>query len=296
MGGIFDLFKGEKAKQREFEEEQEVSYIRSRKEVEHEVFDALMREFKIDDSTGLKKTVSAQDPPTAILRNNMQAFSMWYRLPIRGESKAGHIVDFALFRGTHRIAEKAHPDVVIECRQLDLGHSNRIDPRIVKDIVGLSIDVLPAMAILATNRELSPYAMELAAAYGIQIVNTQNESASKELFELITSDRQTTRERLMRNLEHALGKIDSLVVKRAATPWGRKIIEEKQERLKDRVLKELAKAKATPTHLARALHTHEEFILNELYALERERRARVIERTTTDQMENVWGIIPAAKK
>ena len=296
MKSIFDAFKSDSTKQREAEEQQEIEHIRSKKEVEHEVFDALTREFKVEESSSLRQSASANDPPTAILRNEMQSFSLWYRIPLRGESHAGHVVDYIIFRGTHRIANKTNPDVVIECRQLEPSQSNRLDPRVVKDVIGLSVDLLPAMTVLAVNRELSEYAKGLADAYGIKLVNMNHENSGKELFDLITSDKQTTREKLMRNLERALGKIDTLIVRKAATPWGRKVIEEKQERLKDRVFHELAKAKATPKQLGRALHAHDEFILNELHILERDKKARIIERSMhNDQMENVWAVVPAIK-
>ncbi|HIK02377.1 TPA: hypothetical protein H1012_00845, partial [archaeon] len=48
MKGIFDAFKSDSTKQREAEEQQEIEHIRSKKEVEHEVFDALTREFKVE--------------------------------------------------------------------------------------------------------------------------------------------------------------------------------------------------------------------------------------------------------
>ncbi len=297
MKGIFDAFRSSESRQREAEEQAEIQQIRSRKEVEQAVYDSLMQHFSIDDSVGLRPAASSNDPPTAILRNDMQAFSMWHRLPIRGESRGGHVVDYAIYRGTHRIANKANPDVVIECRQLDATASNRTDPRIVKDVVGLAVDLLPAMAILATNRELSEFAKGIADAYGIQIVNVHDETAGQKIFELIVSDKQPTRERIGVTLERVLGKIDTLLVRRAATPWGRKVIEEKQERLKDKVLKELAMAKATPKQIAAAIHTHAEFVLNELHILERDNKARIIERSMhNDQMENVWAVVPAAKK
>ncbi len=295
MKGIFDAFKSSESKQREMEEEAELQHIKVRKEVEQAVYDSLMERFSVDDTMGLKPAASSNDPPTAILRNDMQAFSMWHRLPIRGESKGGHVVDYAIYRGTHRIANKANPDVVIECRQLDATASNRTDPRIVKDVVGLSVDLLPGMAILATNRELSEFAKGIAGAYGIQLLNVHDADAAQKIFEMIVSDKQPTREKVGVTLERVLGKIDTLLVRRAATPWGKKVIEERQERLKDRVLKELAKAKATPRQLARTLHTHEEFILNELYTLEREGKARLVERSISDQKENIWAALPAVK-
>ncbi len=296
MGGFFDaIFKPEAAKQREQEELQDISAIQSRKEVEHEVFDALTREFKVDESMGLKQTSAMDKPPTAVLRFENQAFSLWYRMPLGGESRIGHVVDYALYRGTHRISPRSHADFVIECRKLETGKSNRVDPRVVKDAVGLALDTLPGMVILAVNRELSPIAQELAGAYGIQLVNMSSETAGREILELITSDRQTTRERFMRMLENNVSKIDSLISRRAATPWGKKLANERKEMLKDRVYKELGRGKTTVTQLARSLHAQEEFVLNELYALEKEKLARIVERSMSDIKETIWAAVPREK-
>lgn len=294
--GIFDIFKSEEARHREAEEAAEIEYIRSRKQVEHDVFDALLREFKTEEIFKMKQAASANEPPTAILRSENQAFSMWYRLPVRGESRATHILDYAIFRGTHRIVSKVNPDFIIECRQLEGGISNRIDPRIIKDTIGLAVDVLPGMVILATNREMANPALDLAAAYGIKIVNMGGENGGRELFELITSDKQTTRSQLLKNLESTLGKIDALMVKRTATPWGKKVLEEKQERLKDRILKELSGGKRSAGQLSRMLHSHEDYVLNELYALEKEKKIHAIERSISNDKETIWALIMPAKR
>ena len=295
MSGFFDVFKSEGTKKQELDLEQEVAQIQAKKEVEQAVYEALAHEFKVDDSAGLRQTAALDQPPTAILRYENQAFSLWYRVPLFGESRVTQIVDFAFYRGTHRISPRANPDFVIECRKLEAGRSNRIDPRVVKDVIGLALDTLPGMIILATNRDLSPSAKELAGAYGIQLVNMSSETAGREILEFVTSDRQTTRERLIRMLEANMSKLDTLISKRAATPWGKKILEEHKELLKDRVYKELSRGHGNVRDLAKRLHTQEEFVLNELYALEKEKQATIVERAISDIKENVWAAIPRAK-
>ena len=296
MPGIFDIFKSGETKRREQEDLQEITAIRAKREVEHEVFDALSREFTFEGTPKLRQAVSGQEPPVAFLRNENQAFSLWYRLPVRGESRAIHVIDYAIFRGTHRFAQKLNPDFVIECRQFESGRSNRADSRIVRDVVGLSVDVLPGMAILATNRELADVGKELAGSYGIQVVNMSDETAGRELLDLITSDKQTTRQRIMGNLERTMSKIDSLVTRRTATPWGKRILEERQEMLKERVFKELSRGKTNARALAKRLRTQEDFILNELYSLEKEGKARMIERAMEGEKDNLWAANPSEKK
>ncbi|HIJ98725.1 MAG TPA: hypothetical protein VJB90_01050 [Candidatus Nanoarchaeia archaeon] len=295
MPGIFDIFRSGDSKEREQKDLTEIAYIKSKKEVEHEVFDSLTREFRVDEHSGLRQTATLDQPPTAILRYENQAFSLWYRMPLRGESRTTQIVDYALYRGTHRISPRSNPDFVIECRQLETGRSNRVDPRVVKDAIGLSLDTLPGMVILAVNRELSDIARELAGAYGIQILNMSSETAGREILELVTSDRQTTRERLMRMLETNISKIDSLISKRTATPWGKRLAEERKELLKDRVYKELARGKGNVKQLAKRLHAHEDFVLNELYALEKEGLARTVERSMADVKETIWAALSKQK-
>ncbi len=291
MPGIFDIFKSESSKEREQKELAQIAFIKSKKEVEHEVFDSLTREFRVDEHSGLRQTATLDQPPTAILRFENQAFSLWYRMPLRGESRTTQVVDYALYRGTHRISPRSNPDFIIECRQLETGRSNRVDPRVIKDAIGLSLDTLPGMTIVAVNRELSDIAKELAGAYGIQIVNMSSETAGREILELVTSDRQTTRERLMRMLETNISKIDSLISRRIATPWGKKLMEEKKELLKERVYKELARGKGSVKEIAKRLHAHEDFVLNELYALEKEGLARIAERSMADVKETIWAAL-----
>ncbi len=293
--GIFDIFKSEASKKRELDDLQEIGNLRMKKEVEQEVFDTLAREFRVDDSAGLKQAVGLDQPPTAILRHENQAFSLWHRLPLHGESRVTHVVDFALYRGTHRISPRTNPDFVIECRKLESGRSNRLDPRIVRDVVGLAYETLPGMIVLATNRELSDFAKELAGSYGIQVVNMSNETSGREILEMVTSDKQTTRERMIRMLEASVSKLDSLITKRASTPWGKKIAQEHTELLKERVYKELARGKGNAKELAKRLHAQEEFVLNELYALEKEKAAHIVERDISDIKENIWAAVPRQK-
>ena len=158
------------------------------------------------------------------------------------------------------------------------------------------MDVLPGMAILATNRELADVGKELAGSYGIQVVNMSDETAGRELLDLITSDKQTTRQRIMGNLERTMSKIDSLVTRRTATPWGKRILEERQEMLKERVFKELSRGKTNARALAKRLRTQEDFILNELYSLEKEGKARMIERAMEGEKDNLWAANPSEKK
>ena len=122
-----------------------------------------------------------------------------------------------------------------------------------------------------------------------------SETAGREILELVTSDRQTTRERLMRMLETNISKIDSLISKRTATPWGKRLAEERKELLKDRVYKELARGKGNVKQLAKRLHAHEDFVLNELYALEKEGLARTVERSMADVKETIWAALSKQK-
>ena len=294
MSGIFKTILGKQTKEEYEQEHAQLIEMHPEKDVETEVFVKLKEQFSLPEEAKLRQATSGQDTPFEFLTHGNQSFSVWYRLPVKGISGGVHVFDYALFRGTHRITMRESPDIIIECRQLSEGKSNRLDPRAVKDVIGLCLDTAPGMCILVTNRELSEYAKTLAEKFGISVLNMSHEHAGRELLELITSDRQITRERLKYNMERTAGKIETLYVRHQRTPWTTSPMQIASEQLGNNIVRELVSGPKMVSELANAVHTHEDRILNALYGLEKEGKARVTQRSYTSDKENVWALTKEA--
>ena|GEM_PF-2284561 len=242
--------------------------------IQDEVLKFLKREFTVIEAPEkLKPTSNPISSPTCILRSEDNSISMWYRLPIRGETGTTHIPDFVVFRGNYRVTPREkNPDIIIECRQMPPEVSNRTDPNVVNEVIGRSLDTLPAQTILVIDRELSPYARNIAKEYGIGIVEiTEKKNPQNTLFMLLNSSSQRTRERMLEAFEKGSYKLNNLYRLRKKSTGATR--HQGRSGLKERILKTLqAKPNLTAVQLATALNVHEDFILNELHVLERQGR------------------------
>lgn len=266
--------------------------------IQDEVLKFLKREFTVIDAPEkLKPTTGPIASPTCILRNEDSSISVWYRLPIKGETGTTHIPDFVVFRGGHRMTPREkNPDYIIECREMPPEVSNRTDPRVVNEVVGRSLDTLPAQTILVVDRMISPYAKDLAKQYGIGIVEiSEKTNPQSALFLLLNSNGQKTRERLLEAFEKGAYKLNNLYRLRkkgtaATTPQGR-------SGLKERILKALhTRPKINAVQLATALSIHEDFILNELHVLERQGKVHRINKSPkpNDFKHDEWSAVKSA--
>jgi len=173
-----------------------------------------------------------------------------------------------------------NPDLIIECRELPGGMSNRTDPRVVKEMIGVALDTLPGKLILVTNRLLADYAKVMARDYGIGIVEVDAaKDPQTDLMALIIDDAVPSRAKLLDQMEKATYKLNNLFRMRKrqtgvqlgsdgkAIPTGS---------LKSKIWKVLEdRHTASAMQLSSTLQVHEDFILNELNVLKREKRVEI---------------------
>lgn len=252
-------------------------------DLDETVFNFLKQEFEeAEFPDKLVKSTDASAPPLCVLRVEDEVLSLWHRLPIRGESGVTHIPDFVIFRGNHRMSPRErNPDVIIECRSLESETSNRTDPRVVNDVIGRSLDTLSAQTILITNRPVSDYASALADSYGINKIDAGREEASYELFKMISSRDQPTREKFRKILAKDIHKLENFykVMKRERVS----IEAEESLRkggLRERIVKALsAKPGSSAADLSLALKVHDDYILNELYMLQKDGKVKIVKQS-----------------
>jgi len=261
--------------------------VQQNRTLQDKVFDFIKREFAIQDPpVKLKIALNSNDLPLCVLRSEETPISFWHRLPLKGESGTVHIPDFTLFFGNYRMSprEKA-PDTIIECRELVGAVSNRTDTRVVKEVIGLSLDTLPGNIILVTSRKLSNYASQLAQAFGINLVGfEEGKGSSYELFKLIMSDDQPTREALLKILGKNIGKIEHAYKMRKPVGFVRPIENQKAgdkkpskkvPTVRDQLIKSLnVHPGQTISRLSNVLKIPEQYILNEIYALHRVKKVK----------------------
>lgn len=266
------------------------------------VFDYLKSEFRAEKDEGLQVAVDATKPPLSILHSEDETYSLWHRMPLRGESGSVHIPDFVIFEGTRRMPPRnKNPDILIECRRLDEKRSNRTDPRAVREMLGEALDTLPGLVILVTNRPLSEYAKSIAKQFGIKLANTMEDNASYEIFKHMVSNDLETREKLYSKLDKNIlkleGKFKVAEVKEStskSSDSGTATSRRKKSRSELRVLvaKALENNSNSVRDLSNILNADPNLILNELYALEREGRAKVKKESKSgDPRESTWKLV-----
>ncbi|MFO7872427.1 MAG: hypothetical protein R6U26_02160 [Candidatus Undinarchaeales archaeon] len=296
----------EKPKQREIKDEEPPEFLEEKKpkkkDLTKDVLNYLKAEFKVEKSARLKTSPDSDQPPLSILHAEDQTYSMWHRMPIRGESGIVHIPDFVIFKGTRRMAPRdKNPDVLIECRRLDENRSNRTDSRVVREMVGASLDILPGLIILVTNRPLSEYAKAIAKHFGIEIVDASKDSASYDLFKVMVSNDLQSREKLYSNLDKNILKLEGKfkVAKAKASASGSNVkvpdVKPSRSELRDLIAKALETTPNSAKELSNVLQADPNLILNELYALEREGRAKVAKRTGSTPKEFEWKLGKSSK-
>jgi len=272
-----------------FEEEQP-------KSLEEEVFKFLKREFSVLGEQ--ERLIPAMGPvvsPTCIIRYGDQSWSVWYRLPVKGETGITYIPDFVIFKGQHRMSPREkNPDLIIECRKLSGGVSNRTDPRIIKEMMGTVLDTLPSRMILVTDRVLSPYARALAKDYGVSLVEFDPaKDPQANLMYYITMEELSARKKLLDALEKTEYKLNNLFrMRKKKEPGAKPNLGSKRGSLKNRIMYALSARPQTPIQLASVLETQENYVLNELSVLEREGMAQVIKRSnrSNGHKHDEWAI------
>jgi hypothetical protein len=225
------------------------------------------------------------------MRSEDTSFSIWHRLPIRGETGVIHVPDFVVFKGAHRMSPRErNPDIIIECRKLPAEQSNRTDPRIVRDVIGFSLDTLPAISILVTDRVLSEYARALAREYGVGMISVEGSTEPQhDLFRMMMIQGQPSREKMKRMLQKGVYKLENYYRIRKDQPSSSKVsrtpqktdANEARSGLRERVLKAMKNRPGmNVTQLSSTLGVHVDYILNELHILEKEGRAKVAKRSS----------------
>jgi len=252
--------------------------------LQEKILEYFSTEFNMPD-TGikLKQASDPHAPPMCIIRSEEEALSVWYRMPIRGESGVTHIPDFTIFYGTQRMSPRSTaPDIVIECRTMPEETSNRTDTRVVKDLIGLSLDTMPGTSILVTNRPVSNYARHLAETYGIGLIEADVEKDSGyDLFKLIVSEDQLTRGKMLNFLKKNTPKFEHTFKLKRRKPIEEKQVEKyeppekKAANRKERILKTLAAHPGlTVRDLSSVTKINDHVLLNELFALERAKKVK----------------------
>ncbi len=296
----------EKPGEREKKFEEAPEFLEEKKpkkrDLAKDVLNYMKDEFKVEKSARLTTSPDANQPPLSILHSEEQTYSMWHRMPIRGESGIVHIPDFVIFKGTRRMAPRdKNPDVLIECRKLDDKRSNRTDSRIVREMVGASLDILPGLIILVTNRPLSEYAKAIAKHFGVELVDASKDNASYDLFKAMISNDLESREKLYSNLDKNILKLEGKfkVAKAKAAASGSSVktpdIKPSRSELRDLIAKALETTSNSAKELSTVLNADANLILNELYALEREGRAKVAKRTGNAPKEFEWKLGKSSK-
>lgn len=231
----------------------------------------LTQEFTpLAEPEGLKAAAEPSSPPLCILKSSETPLSVWYRMPIRGESGVTHIPDFVIFRGNNRIIPREKsPDIIIECRELIDSPSNRTDPRVVQEVIGRAVDIMPGICILVTNRELSGYAKTLADAYGIFLVGLEGSAdPGYKLFKTLVAGEMVTQEKLLKRLEASLPKLKNAYEKTQKRPEAAELLA--SGNIRERIIKVVgAKKEASVNELSSILKVHTNYLLNELYTLEK---------------------------
>ncbi|MFH1424804.1 MAG: hypothetical protein ABIG20_03940 [archaeon] len=228
------------------------------------------------DIPALQPAVQPMAPPLFILRSKESQLSVWYRLPLKGESGTLHIPDFVVFRGNYRTAPRdKNPDIIVECRNLIDDLSNRTDLRVVQDVIGRSLEVLPGTCVLLTNRELSGYARGLAEKYGIGLVELDNTAdPGYRLFKTLVSDEQLTRDKFTSIVNKSLNKMLLLQKKTKRTLGAHEAMQ--KGTVHDRVYKVIqTHPGSTVAEISSVIGIHDNFIVNALYLLEKEKKAKI---------------------
>lgn len=241
----------------------------------------LTQEFTpIDPPKGLQPAVKPMSPPLCILKSVEGSLSVWYRLPLKGVSGAIHLPDFIVFKDSYRVSPRdKNPDIIIECRNLPGSMSNRTDPRVVQEVIGRSLELMPATSILVTNREISGYAKAMAEKYGIGVIELDSSAdPGYRLFKMLISDDQPTREKFLDVIGKGSQQIQMLHKRSQRKPNGALLA--KRGGLHERLIKALvAHPGSTAIDLSKILGVHEDYIMNTLYKLEKEHRAKIVKRS-----------------
>jgi len=250
----------------------------------------LTQEFTpLEEPKALKAAVEPSSPPLCILKSAETPLSVWYRIPIRGESGVTHLPDFVIFRGNNRIIPREKsPDIIIECRELEGGPSNRTDPRVVQEIIGRAVDTMPGVCVLVTNRELAGYAKTLAKEYGIFLVGLEGSAdPGYKLFKTLVSDERSTQEKLLSRLESTLPKLKNAYEKAKKRPEAAEMLA--SGTIRERILKVIgAKNEVSVNDLSSILKVHSNYILNELYTLEKEGKLKRGAKGGSDYLDEKW--------
>ncbi len=287
---------------KEEKEEEPIEFIgekqKEKEDITEKTLNFLGEEFKFESPASLKPMAKPDAPPLSVIHSEGESFSIWYRMLLRGESGVIHIPDFVLFKGVHRMPPRdKNPDIIIECRQINEERSNRTDSRIVRDMIGLSLDTLPGLCVLVTNRPISEYAKALASKFGIEVVNASSDSGSYELFKALVGNDLLTREKLYTNLDKNILKLESKfkAIKVKKAPKLEEVQRPAKSELRDLIIKALSSRAYSPRQLSRILRANDNLILNELYALEKEGRAKVFKRSKTGDLKDFeWALIKSS--
>jgi len=268
-----------------------------RTNLEEAIYSYLTTEFKATDKTGLQTSKGPSSPPIAILHSEEGVFSVWHRLGIRGESGVMHLPDFIIYKGTHRIAPREkNPDYIIECRELSDERSNRMDTRVVRDVVGISVDSLPGLSVLVTNRPISEFAKSLATQYGIGLINSKQSDAGFDLFKMIVGVDSQTRDRIYSMFDKGILKLETVfkerkIKKKAKATSSAPVKAGSGGELRDLVVKALSTRPQNLKEIADVLKTNENIVLNQVYSLEKEGRIKTDRRQRViDEKLRIWQI------